>query len=100
MTFLERDFPHRFRSHYQGEINPKDRSLVEGTHDLTTAPEDGGGALVSVAPHRTAMLPRLGLLTSFDDDLGRRVDFIRAADTVAPDWPAAGFIRRSILALA
>lgn len=101
ITFLEKDYPHHFRYHHLGEVDPKNRSLVEGIHDVTIEPDSNGtGSIVTISEHRNAMLPRVGLSMWFDDDLGSRTDFFRARETGRRDWSTAGKIRREIMALA
>lgn len=98
ITFLAREYPHHFRYHHVGEVNPKNRSLVEGIYDVRIEPE-GDGARVTVTQQRTALLPRIGILMWLDDELGSRLDCFRARQAGRRDWSTAGQMRRDALAL-
>ncbi len=99
ITFLEKDYPRHFRYHHQGEVDPKNRSLVEGTYDVRIDPDEAGGTRVTITHCNNALLPRIGIMRWFDDELGSRVDYIRAKEAGRRDWSMAGLVRREIIAL-
>ena len=98
MTFLEKDAPHYAKYHHVGEVNPKNRNLVEGTYEVRITPRDKGGCMVTIEDYRNLMLHRLALSVWFDDTLGDQTDHLRARHKARRDWSLTGRIRRKISA--
>lgn len=96
MTFLERDAPHFARYHHVGEVDPKNRSLVEGTYAVEITPLDKGGCRVKVTGTRTWLVHSAALLIWFDDYLGDQIDHLRAIHHKKSDWSLTGRVRRKI----
>jgi hypothetical protein len=96
MTFLEKDAPFHAKYHHVGEVNPNNRSLVEGTYEVRIIPRDSGGCKVTIRDCRDLMLHRAALAAWFDDTLGDQVDHLRARHKGRRDWSLTGRIRRKI----
>ena len=101
MTFLEKQEPTHAKYHHFGEVDPKNRSLVEGTYEIQISPlEDEEGCLVTLISHRNSMLLRTALMNWFDDELGDRTDHLRAQHFDRRDWSMTGRYRRKVLKFA
>lgn len=101
MTYLERNAPSQAKYYYAGQVDPKNRSLVEGTYEITITPrEDKPGCRVSLCQHTSESLPRVALLQWFDDELGDRTDYLRAQQSGKRDWSMTGLYRRKVLQFA
>ncbi len=87
MTILERDEPHHAKYHHVGEVNPKNRSLVEGTFEIWIEPQDKGGCKVTLEARRNLLLLRIALLMWFDDNIGDQTDHLRARHWAAATGP-------------
>lgn len=96
MTFLQKDSPHYAKYHHVGEVDPKNRHLVEGTYEIRITPRAKGGCTVTFSDCRSLMLHRLALTVWFDDYLGDQTDHLRARHRGRSDWSLAGRLRRKI----
>ncbi|KIN66388.1 hypothetical protein Z946_400 [Sulfitobacter noctilucicola] len=96
MTILEKDAPHHAKYHHVGDVNPKNRSLVEGTFEIWITPLDKGGCKVTLEANRTLLLLRIALLMWFDDSIGDQTDHLRARHLDRRDWSISGRWRRKV----
>ncbi|MEW9918639.1 hypothetical protein AB2B41_03420 [Marimonas sp. MJW-29] len=96
MTFLEKEAPHIARYHHVGEVDPKNRSLVEGIYEVRITPREGGGSTVTFLTRRNLMLHRQALAMWFDDHLGDQADHLRARHMGRADWSQTGRYRRKV----
>ncbi|MFC6637916.1 hypothetical protein GV827_06675 [Sulfitobacter sp. JBTF-M27] len=96
MTYLKKDAPHFAKYHHVGEVDPKNRSLVEGTYEIEITPRDKGGCKVTFTASRNLMLHRQALALWFDDHLGDQADHLRARHLGRSDWSQSGRLRRKI----
>ena len=96
MTYLEKDAPHYAKYHHVGEVDPKNRSLVEGIYEVQITPLETGGCKVTFTACRSLMLHRQALAMWFDDHLGDQVDHLRALHLGRSDWSQSGRIRRKV----
>lgn len=98
MTFLEINAPHHAKYYHVGQVDPKNRNLVEGTYEICISPRAGTmGCDVTLRSQMNAMLPRQALCAWFDDALGDRTDHLRARDRGRRDWSITGLYRRKVL---
>lgn len=101
MTFVDKSPPYHAKYYHVGQVNPKNRSLVEGTFEITITPrKDQSGCRISLCSNVTAALPRIALAQWFDDDLGDRADFLLAQQTGRRDWSMSGLYRRKVMQFA
>jgi len=101
MTFLEKQEPTMAKYHHLGEVDPKNRSLVEGTYEIQISPnERSEGCVVTLISHQNSMLLRTALLNWFDDELGDRTDHLRARHWGRRDWSLTGRYRRRVMKFA
>lgn len=96
MTMLERDAPHYAKYHHVGDVNPANRSLVEGTFSIRIEPRDKGGCKVTLEGARNLLLLRIALLMWFDDSIGDQTDHLRARHLGRRDWSHTGRFRRKV----
>jgi hypothetical protein len=97
MSYLELQAPTHARYHHQGDINPRNRSLVEGLRDIKIEPHPSGkGCNVTIMSNRTAMYFREGLARWFDDALRDQTDHMLARQNGKRDWSMTGYIRRIV----
>lgn len=98
ITYLvDQPFTH-CRYYFQGEVNPANRDLTDGIHDIQIAPQ-ATGCRVTITHTRNALLPRIGLQMWFDDIIGDQCDYLRSRDRGARDWSVTGKYRRNVLRL-
>ncbi|WP_370401251.1 hypothetical protein [Sulfitobacter sp. JB4-11] len=95
MTFLERDAPLHARYHHVGEVDPRNRSLLEGTFSIRITPLESGGCRVTLIATRQLLLLRAALLMWFDDHLGDQADHLYARHRGYRDWTTTGTAMRS-----
>ncbi|MEQ6247820.1 hypothetical protein ABMC89_02895 [Sulfitobacter sp. HNIBRBA3233] len=94
ITFLDRNAPFHAKYDHVGRVNPKSRSLVEGTYEITITPlGDRPGCRVTLCARMTEALPRVAIARWFDDELGDRADYLRARQRGKRDWSMAGLYR-------
>ena len=97
MTYLEKNAPYSAKYHHLGDVNPKNRSLVEGTYEIHIAPKVGkDGCTVTLTSRHNAVLLRTALLRWLDDDLGDRTAHLRAKHKGRRDWSMTGRYRRKV----
>ena len=92
--------PHYARYHFQGELNPANKNLVQGTMAFSIEPVPGTETCrITLTRTRKSLLVREGLLMWFDDALGDQADHMRAKWTKRWDWSLAGKFRRHAVSL-
>ena len=93
-------YPHHARYSFQGELNPANKNLVQGTMAFTIEPLPGTDRCrVMLTRTRASLLVREGLMMWFDDALGDQTDHIRASWNNRWDWSMAGKFRRHAVSL-
>lgn len=96
MTFLDKEAPRHALYHHVGEVDPKNRSLVEGICTVQIDPLQTGGSRVTLSLSRNLMLHRQALAIWFDDHLGDQTDHLRARHHGKRDWSFTGRYRRKV----
>lgn len=87
--------PHQARYKFQGELNPANKNLLQGTMACTIVPLQGiDTCRITQTRTRKPLLVREGLIMWFDDALGDQVDHMRAKWMDRWDWSMAGKFRR------
>ncbi|NNE52548.1 MAG: hypothetical protein HKN30_09110 [Sulfitobacter sp.] len=96
MTFLDKAAPTHARYHHVGEVDPKNRSLVEGIYEVHITPREKGGCLVTLDERRDLMVHRQALMMWFDDHLGDQADHLQSQHLGRRDWSQTGRYRRKV----
>ncbi|MDA5094333.1 hypothetical protein O2N63_09550 [Aliiroseovarius sp. KMU-50] len=99
ITFLEFEPNRHAKYYFVGDVDPKNRSLTEGTYTVDITPREAGGCDVYIKEMHTALLPRVGIIMWFDDLVGDSADHIVSIHKGKRDWSISGLYRQTVLPL-